>query len=822
MVAVAWRGGPVAKSNCGVAYTLTGGTQFLSSFKQNEVRTELINTREEPEAKKQQKLFLRGVIIQERCSSSGGPSGPTLRCTRTLWTSVGICYWFRKCDADAARFRNTGNRLYLDGKYGEALVWYNRSICFAEKETDQLATGYGNRSVVYFEQGEQQIAAGRSKVPSPRMVINVDINLFLAKGIRDAEPLLTVIDFNLCYENCSHCGVKFRNSLIPCPGCVFFMYCGEECRQKSWNLFSTIFSCSMTIGLDQRAHHFLNLPTIPANIHTCDPNEHTAFESGRMKMVLLRPVPAGKPFVELFGPIWWSSIPEPRSPGMRCIWLLDNRGLPAATTLVQAVMRTVKSSKLSRPDINDSYDRGRSVLKQHASKSTQRWPLNCSSTPKSCSDRSRSRTEWSSGQAGNNRRCRCSRLIEREDPVWRELVHKGFFSALRNVLVKGTCRTFVGLLRVQDLSSPANAVDSARQLTHQLHYSEAAPHPQLTTKQVLTRIMSGTLHAGQEVRVLGENYSFVDEKDSCSLQVGLLWIYEARYKVELNRVQAGNWDIIAWNRPVKSSTTCHRCQHERGRVYLPAAQSILIAIEPVNPSKHPKIMDGLRKVNKSCPLLSTLMEEFSVHEIICTGEHHSTWTTRCTTCARCTPRSADGRSGSGLLRECHRDEFAQVFRRHSQQKQQNYLPDQLRLGSGHGTIDLGLQTKPCSVPSKTPSNKDSRGARAKDHSTRNPILNVLFKILDQFIAHQELFNREVQDPAGCVSFVYTVLARRCGHVTQDAPVHGSSLYIIKDFIRVAAEGSSARSTSQRNSLRDILQLIARTDTRRDLINDICK
>uniref|UniRef100_A0A8D8ALQ6 (northern house mosquito) hypothetical protein n=1 Tax=Culex pipiens TaxID=7175 RepID=A0A8D8ALQ6_CULPI len=50
-----------------------------------------------------------------------------------------------KCDADATRFRNTGNRLYLDGKYEEALVWYNRSICFAEKGTDQLATGIGRR-----------------------------------------------------------------------------------------------------------------------------------------------------------------------------------------------------------------------------------------------------------------------------------------------------------------------------------------------------------------------------------------------------------------------------------------------------------------------------------------------------------------------------------------------------------------------------------------------------------------------------------------------------------------------------------------------------
>ena len=36
-----------------------------------------------------------------------------------------------------------------------------------------------------------------------------------------------------------------------------------------------------------------------------------------------------------------------------------------------------------------------------------------------------------------------------------------------------------------------------------------------------------------------------------------------------------------------------------------------------------------------------------------------------------------------------------------------------------------------------------------------------------------------QAPADCVSAVYSVLARRRGHVTQDAPVPGSPLYIIK-------------------------------------------
>lgn len=50
-------------------------------------------------------------------------------------------------------------------------------------------------------------------------------------------------------------------------------------------------------------------------------------------------------------------------------------------------------------------------------------------------------------------------------------------------------------------------------------------------QQVLARIMSGTLYAGQSVRVLGENYSAQDEEDSRVMNVGRLWLYEARYKV---------------------------------------------------------------------------------------------------------------------------------------------------------------------------------------------------------------------------------------------------------------------------------------------------
>lgn len=43
---------------------------------------------------------------------------------------------------------------------------------------------------------------------------------------------------------------------------------------------------------------------------------------------------------------------------------------------------------------------------------------------------------------------------------------------------------------------------------------------------------------------------------------------------------------------------------------------------------------------------------------------------------------------------------------------------------------------------------------------------------------------EVQAPADCISAVYTVLARRRGHVTQDIPKAGSPLYTVKALIPV--------------------------------------
>lgn len=43
------------------------------------------------------------------------------------------------------------------------------------------------------------------------------------------------------------------------------------------------------------------------------------------------------------------------------------------------------------------------------------------------------------------------------------------------------------------------------------------------------RVLSGTIQAGQPVKVLGENYTLEDEEDSQVCTVGRLWISVARY-----------------------------------------------------------------------------------------------------------------------------------------------------------------------------------------------------------------------------------------------------------------------------------------------------
>lgn len=64
--------------------------------------------------------------------------------------------------------------------------------------------------------------------------------------------------------------------------------------------------------------------------------------------------------------------------------------------------------------------------------------------------------------------------------------------------------------------------------------------------------------------------------------------------------------------------------HEELHIFKPlqftTAAVVKIATEPLNPSELPKMVEGLRKINKSYPLAVTKVEESGEHTILGTGE----------------------------------------------------------------------------------------------------------------------------------------------------------------------------------------------------------
>ncbi|KAL7303257.1 hypothetical protein TKK_0004455 [Trichogramma kaykai] len=400
-----------------------------------------------------------------------------------------------------------------------------------------------------------------------------------------------------------------------------------------------------------------------------------------------------------------------------------------------------------------------------------------------------------------------------------------------------------------------------------IHSTKMYPTDDCTLFVVLGRVMSGTLNAGERVRVLGEAYTRQDEEDSRVLTAGRLWVSEARYNIELSMVPAGNWVLIEGidRSIVKTSTITDLTDADDLYIFRPLkfnTQSIIkIAVEPVNPSELPKMLDGLRKVNKSYPLLGTRVEESGEHVVLGTGELYLDCamhdlrrmyseidikvadpvvsfaeTVVETSSLKCFAETPNKKNKLTMIAEplerglAEDIEAEQVKITWNKKKlgeffQQKYDWDLLAARSiwafgsdATGPNILVDDTLPSEVDKSLLNSAREAIVQGFQWGTREgplceePIRNVKFKILDAVIAQEPLHRGggqiiptarrvaysaflmatprlmepylfvEVQAPADCVSAVYTVLAKRRGHVTQDAPVPGSPLYTIKAFI----------------------------------------
>lgn len=141
------------------------------------------------------------------------------------------------------------------------------------------------------------------------------------------------------------------------------------------------------------------------------------------------------------------------------------------------------------------------------------------------------------------------------------------------------------------------------------------------------RVFSGTLKLGERVKVLGENFTSEDEEDMKIEDVTGLYIYNSRYKIKVDEVRAGNWVLIEGVDDLITQTATITTNYGYdGELFILRPLKFItipcvkIAVEPLNPSELPKLINGLRKVNKAYPILVTRVEDSGERIILGTGE----------------------------------------------------------------------------------------------------------------------------------------------------------------------------------------------------------
>ncbi|KAF9366918.1 U5 small nuclear ribonucleoprotein component [Mortierella sp. NVP85] len=383
------------------------------------------------------------------------------------------------------------------------------------------------------------------------------------------------------------------------------------------------------------------------------------------------------------------------------------------------------------------------------------------------------------------------------------------------------------------------------------------------------RVMSGKIEAGQRVRVLGEGFTIDDDEDMTIQTVESVSIFESRYRVGTQVVTAGNWVLLGGvdQSITKTATITGTDRSEDLYIFKPlrfmTSAVMKIAIEPVNPSELPKMLEGLRNVNKSYPILQTRVEESGEHIILGPGELYMDSalhdlrklyseidlkvadpvvrfceTVLDTSSLKCFAETPNKKNKLTMIAEPLEKKIVDdiealkvstewTTRQLGNWFQQNYDWDILAARNiwafgpdMNGPNILLDDTLPSEVDKARLKQVKDSIRQGFQWGTREgplcdePIRSVKFRIIGADLAPEPIYRGsgqiiptarrvcyssflmasprlmepvnsvEVQAPADCVSAVYTVLARRRGHVLKDVPKAGSPLCTVHAVIPV--------------------------------------
>lgn len=139
------------------------------------------------------------------------------------------------------------------------------------------------------------------------------------------------------------------------------------------------------------------------------------------------------------------------------------------------------------------------------------------------------------------------------------------------------------------------------------------------------RVFSGKVGSGQKVRIMGPNYLPGKKEDLFEKSIQRSILMMGRFIEAIEDVPAGNiCGLVGVDQYlVKTGTiTTSKDAHNMKVMKFSVSPVVRVAVEPKNPSDLPKLVEGLKRLSKSDPMVQCIIEESGEHIVAGAGELH--------------------------------------------------------------------------------------------------------------------------------------------------------------------------------------------------------
>jgi len=139
------------------------------------------------------------------------------------------------------------------------------------------------------------------------------------------------------------------------------------------------------------------------------------------------------------------------------------------------------------------------------------------------------------------------------------------------------------------------------------------------------RVFAGTISSGQKIRILGPNFEYGKKEDLYIKSVQRIVIMMGRRTEPVESVPVGNTcALVGIDQFIsKTGTLCtEETTHPFISMKFSVSPVVRVAVEPKNPADLPKLVEGLKRLSKSDPLVQCTIEESGEHIVAGAGELH--------------------------------------------------------------------------------------------------------------------------------------------------------------------------------------------------------